>query len=264
MNETLRAKVERGTTVIGMINFIGHPMAIEVMARAGLDFAMVDMEHCPLDLHDLAHIVRAADAFGIAPLVRVPDVDPPLIQRVLNLGVQGLVIPHATRERCERLIEAALYPPDGKRGACPVVRATRYWPEDWGDHARRTNRDLLIMPLIEDVEAIDGFAEIARLPGIPAYFVGPYDLSVSIGIPGASFKHPQMREALDAVLGQARQYGKHVFTTVGDVQEGDYARTLVAAGVSGLIFATDILVFLQSCRRLVSAIEGSGGKAAPG
>lgn len=253
----LESKLASGATVTGMINFISHPMVVEIMARAGLDFTMIDMEHCPLDLHDLAHVVRACDAAGIASLVRVPDVEPPLIKRVLNLGVQGIVIPHASTDRCRRLLDAALYSPDGSRGACPIVRATGYWPDDWSEHARRSNRDLFVMPLVEDVEAIEDFAELVEVPGITAFFVGPYDLSVSLGVPGASFEHPRMREALDQVLAASRQHGKHVFTTVGDRQKPAYVQGLIDAGVHGVLFATDALVFLQACRSLVYPVRSS-------
>jgi 4-hydroxy-2-oxoheptanedioate aldolase len=254
MDGGLASKLASGATVTGMINFISHPMVVEIMARAGLDFTMIDMEHCPLDLHDLAHLVRACDAAGIAPLVRVPEVEPPLIKRVLNLGVQGIVIPHASVDRCRRLLDAALYAPEGSRGACPVVRATGYCAENWSEHVRRTNRELFIMPLVEDVDAIDDFAALAALPGISAYFVGPYDLSVSIGVPGASFEHPQMREALERVLAEGREHGKYVFTTVGDRQDAAYSQGLIDAGVRGVLFATDALVLLQACRRMVSAV----------
>ena len=106
-------------------------MVIEILAHAGIDFVIIDMEHCPMDMDRLAHLIRAADAAGIAPLVRVPEVDAGLIKRVLNLDVAGIVIPHGNRQSCEALVRAVRYPPDGKRGACPIVRATGYWPDDW-------------------------------------------------------------------------------------------------------------------------------------
>jgi 4-hydroxy-2-oxoheptanedioate aldolase len=213
MESRIRRKLADSRLVTGMINFIGAPMVVEIMARAGIDFCIVDMEHSALDLGGLAHVVRAADAAGISPFVRVPDIDPSLIKRVLNLGVEGIVLPHASRERCERLVEAVRYPPEGTRGACPIVRATRYWPEDWQAYAAQANREIMILPLLEDAEAIRDFEALAAVPGISAFFIGPYDLSISVGAPGASFDHPKMRAALDHVLAHARRHGKHVFTT---------------------------------------------------
>lgn len=249
---SLRERFVRGDSLTGMIDFIGAPMVIEILARAGIDFVIIDMEHCPMDMDRLAHLIRAADAAGIAPLVRVPDVDAGLIKRVLNLDVAGIVIPHATRESCEALVRAVRYAPEGERGACPIVRATGYWPDDWSAYAQKANREILVLPLIEDVSAIADFEAIAAIPGVDGFFIGPYDLSVSVGAPGADFDHPTMSAALERVTAACRQHAKFVVTTIGDRQERDYSRRLVQRGVQGLVFATDALVLLQACQRMVS------------
>jgi len=249
---SLRERFARGDAVTGIIGFIGAPMTIEIFARAGIDFVMIDMEHCPMDMDRLAHLIRAADAAGIAPLVRVPEMDAGLIKRVLNLAAAGIVIPHGTRASCEALVRAARYAPEGDRGACPIVRATRYWPDDWNTYAAKANRDVMLLPLIEDKESIDDIEAIAATPGIDGLFIGPYDLSISVGAPGADFNHPAMSAALDRVASACRAHGKHIVTTIGDRQERDYSRGLVARGVQGLVFATDALVLLQACQRMVS------------
>lgn len=247
----LRERFVRGDTLTGIIDFIGAPMVIEILARAGIDFVIIDMEHCPMDMDRLAHLIRAADAAGIAPLVRVPDVDPGLIKRVLNLDVAGIVIPHGTRQSCEALVRAARYAPEGERGACPIVRATGYWPEDWSAYAQRANRQILVLPLIEDAAAVDDIDAIAAISGVDGLFIGPYDLSVSVGAPGADFDHPSMSAALHRVVASCRRHSKVVVTTIGDRQERDYSRRLVRSGVQGLVFATDALVLLQACKRMV-------------
>lgn len=224
---SLRDRFRHGETLTGIIDFIGAPMVIEVFARSGMDFVIVDMEHCPMDMDRLAHLIRAGDAAGIACLVRVPEVDSGLIKRILNLDAAGIVIPHGTRASCEALVRAARYAPEGERGACPVVRATRYWPDDWNTYASGANRRTLVLPLIEDQSAIDDFEAIAAIPGVDGFFIGPYDLSVSVGAPGADFDHPAMRAALGRVIGLCQQNGKFVVTSVGDRQEADYSRGLV-------------------------------------
>jgi 2-keto-3-deoxy-L-rhamnonate aldolase RhmA len=248
----LRDRFVRGDTLTGMLEFIGAPMVIEILARAGIDFVIIDMEHCPMDMDRLAHLIRAADAAGIAPLVRVPEVDAGFIKRILNLDVAGIVIPHGTRQSCAALVKAARYAPDGERGACPIVRATGYWPDDWSAYAQRANREILLLPLIEDASAIDDIDAIAAMPGIDGLFIGPYDLSVSVGAPGADFDHPAMSMALDRVTAACRKHAKSIVTTIGDRQERDYSRSLVNRGVQGLVFATDALVLLQACKRMVA------------
>jgi 4-hydroxy-2-oxoheptanedioate aldolase len=249
---SLRERFARGDSLTGIIDFIGAPMVIEILAAAGIDFVIIDMEHCPMDMDRLAHLIRAADAAGIAPLVRVPDVEPGLIKRVLNLDVAGLVIPHGNKKSCAALMRAARYAPDGERGACPIVRATRYWPDDWSAYARNANRNILLLPLIEDAAAIEDIEAIAALPGIDGLFIGPYDLSVSVGAPGADFDQPAMSAALDRVAAACRNNAKFLVTTIGDRQERDYSRRLVQRGVQGLVFATDALVLLQALKRMVA------------
>jgi len=214
---SLRVRFVRGDSLTGIIDFIGAPMAVEILARAGIDFVIIDMEHCPMDLGPLAHLIRTADAAGIAALVR-----------------------------------AARYAPEGERGACPIVRATGYWPEDWSAYAQKANREVMLLPLIEDRSAIDDVDAIAATHGIDGLFIGPYDLSVSVGAPSADFDHPTMSAALDRVVASCRRNSKFVVSTIGDRQEADYCRRLVQRGIQGLVLATDALVLLQACQRLVA------------
>src|SRR5688572_30610810 len=111
MENAVRHKLAAGKTVMGMMHFTASPMILEVMAAAGLNFAIIEMEHSPVDLGTAAHPVRAADAAGLTPFLRVPDVDAGLIKKVLNLGVRGIVIPHATVESCKADVDACFYPP---------------------------------------------------------------------------------------------------------------------------------------------------------
>ncbi len=264
MDSSIRKKWKSGKTVTGMIGFIGAPMVVEIMARAGIDFVIIDMEHCPMDMDRLAHLIRAADAAGISPFVRVPEVDDGLIKRVLNLGTEGIVIPHAIKENCEAVVRAVRYPPDGTRGACPIVRATRYWPENWDDYAANANREIIILPLLEDKSSIDDFETMAAIPGIDGYFVGPFDLSVSLGVSGAGFDNPKMSRALNRVLEISKRRGKRVVTTIGNRQEKSYSEDLIRRGVDGLVFATDALVFLQACERLLAHTVSSPGHETEG
>src|SRR5437867_2980225 len=109
---SVRQKLSRGENVMGMMHFTASPMIVEVMASAGLDFFIIDFEHSPIDIGMAAHLVRAGDAAGIAPLLRVPSVDPGLVKKALNLGVQGIVLPHGTRESSEALLRAVRYEPE--------------------------------------------------------------------------------------------------------------------------------------------------------
>src|SRR5258707_8794305 len=154
---SVKQKLAAGEIVMGMMHFTASPMLVEVMASAGLDFFIIDFEHSPIDFAMAAHLVRAGDAAGIAPLLRIPDVDAGLVKKVLNMGVQGLVLPHGTRASCEALLRAARYEPDGIRGSCPAVRQANYGPPDSREVQAQANREMPILPLLEDPAAIPDF-----------------------------------------------------------------------------------------------------------
>jgi 4-hydroxy-2-oxoheptanedioate aldolase len=248
MLERLRA----GATLAGMQCFSASPVMIEAMGQGGLDFTIVDMEHCPTSLETLAHCVRAADASGIVPLARVPQLDRQLIGRALDLGVRGIVLPHASPDRCAAAVRSCRYAPEGERGACPVVRAAGYLPADWSAHADRTNREVLVVPLVEDPEAVEAIDSIFAIDGIDIVFLGPFDLSISMGLKGADYRHPKLAEILDRVVAAANKRGKYVMTTVGATIEHEYAAALVARGVRLLSFSADVAVFLTACRRIAA------------
>ena len=252
MQNRVRRKLEQGKNLLGMMHFTGSPMLIEVMASAGMDFVNIDMEHSPIDSGLAAHLVRAADAAEIAPFVRVPSVDPGLIMKMLNLGAQGIIIPHATRVDCEAAVSAARYAPEGSRGSCPAIRASRYSQPDWAGYTRAANREVTIIPLLEDKEAIDDIEGILAVDGVDIVFLGPFDYSVALGISGATFDHPIMAAALDRVVTMATARNKYVMTSVGARIDTAYARMIFGRGVRLISYSADALVFLEACRAIVA------------
>jgi len=250
MKNPVRAALARGETVTGVILFSGSPMITELAAAAGIDFVIVDMEHSALDLDRCAHVIRAADAAGITPFVRVPEVDPTLIKKVANMGAAGIVVPHANRENCAAALRAALYAPDGERGVCTIVRSAGYLPGDWDAHVRHANRELMVIPLLEEKEVIADFESFAAMPGLDVFFVGPTDLSISLGVPHATFDEPSMSAAMDKVVAAAGKHGKYVMTTIGNRLDPDYARAVARRGVRLLVLGTDGHLFLDVLRRM--------------
>lgn len=252
MENLVRRRLEEGKNLVGMMHFTGSPMLVEVMASAGMDFVNIDMEHSPIDSELAAHLIRAADAAGITPFVRVPAVDPGIIKKMLNLGAQGIIIPHASRADCIATVDAVRYAPEGSRGSCPAIRAARYSQPDWATYTRAANRQVMVIPLLEEKETIDEVDGILAIDGIDAVFLGPFDYSVALGIPGANFDHPVMAAALERVVKLARARGKYVMTSVGARIDTDYARMIFGAGVRLISYSADALVFLEACRAIVA------------
>jgi 2-keto-3-deoxy-L-rhamnonate aldolase RhmA len=244
----IRKKLAAGDAVMGMMHFTASPMLVEVMASAGLDFFIIDFEHSPIDLGMAAHLVRAGDAAGIAPLLRIPDVDAGLVKKVLNLGVQGIVLPHGTRASCDALLQAVRYEPRGARGSCPAIRQANYGPPNWKEFQEAADREILVIPLIEDPATVADMEALAATDGLDVFFLGPFDFSVAAGVPGAGFDHPVMAQAIDRMLEVARSHGKHVMTSVGDRIDTELARGLLRKGVRMISYSADALVFRRACQ----------------
>ncbi len=247
---TLCEKLEGDAPLVGMQCFSASPALVECMGEAGFDFTVIDMQHCPTQLETVAHLIRAADATGVAPLVRVPDLDLPLIGRTLDLGTQGIVVPHASLERIRAAVRAVRYPPHGERGACPVVRSAGWLPVDWDAHAARSLRETLVVPLVEDEEGVDDIDAIFALDGVEIVFLGPFDLAISMGLGAVDFRHPQLAAVLERVVCAAQRHGKHVMSTVGATIDEAYATLLRQRGVRLLSFSADVAVFMAACRRI--------------
>lgn len=246
----IRALLKEGKTVTGMLLFTGSPVVVEMMAAAGLDFVIVDMEHSALDLDRAGHLIRAADAAGITSFVRVPEVDAPLIKKLLNLGAAGIVLPHANRDNCVALLKAMRFAPDGERGACQITRAAGYVRGGWDAYAQRANREVMAIPLLEEKESIANFESLAAMPGLDVYFVGPTDLSISLGVPNATFDDPKMGAALDSVVATARRHGKYAMTLLGNNLDVEYGRRIARRGVQMIVLGTDGDLFVDAIRRM--------------
>jgi len=245
----IRQRLADGRSVAGIIVFTGSPVVVEVAAAAGLDFVILDMEHSALDLSGAAHLLRAADAAGITAFVRIPSIDRGLITRLLDLGAAGIVLPHANAQNCRELVEAMRYPPEGTRGACQITRAAGYVRGDWESHALRANTELMAIALIEDASTLRDFDALAGMPGIDAYFVGPTDLSIALGVPGASFDDPRLGAALDTVVEATRRRGKVAMTLIGNELDSDYGKRIVKRGVKMVVLGTDVDLFMDSITR---------------
>ncbi len=193
MPELLRG----GGLVRGVFVGIPSPALVEMCGHAGFDFVVIDNEHGPASLETTEHMIRAAKAANVAPIVRCLEAD---ILRVLDLGASGIQIPAVnTAEQAKRIVDAARYAPVGSRGAAFSTRAAGYGFFGGAAHAQASNAGVAVVVMIETPEAIRNLDAILAVPGIDAAFVGPNDLSFAMGHP-ANWKHPEVQEAIEATL----------------------------------------------------------------
>ncbi|HSR09938.1 MAG TPA: aldolase/citrate lyase family protein, partial [Thermodesulfobacteriota bacterium] len=196
---TLKRKLREGRVCFGTFIRLG-PAAVEILGHAGWDFAVIDMEHGVFDFTNVEHMVRAARVAGITSLVRVPEPTPSVIMRVVDAGAEGVQVPQVDSAETARVVaQAARYFPEGKRGLCSYVRAAGYSAIAPDEHMATSNAEVLTVVHIEGKAAATQIDEILETPGIDVIFLGPWDLSQSLGVPGKT-KDPRVIEVMEKVI----------------------------------------------------------------
>jgi 2-keto-3-deoxy-L-rhamnonate aldolase RhmA len=252
----IRARLLAGEVPIGIQCFSGSSSLVEVMALAGFDFVMIDMEHTSLSLSEVHALVGVADAGGMSSLVRVPDHSGSTVRRVLESGAAGVVVPHVTSATEARaVLSAALYPPLGERGMCPSTRAAAYSTETWGDYARESNSSVLVVPLLEDPEAVANAESICAVEGIDVVFFGPGDLGMTMGVGAAGLASDIVRDALDEVLRAASNQETAVMTVPFPDGSLTAMQALIDRGVKIITHGIDQLLFYAMCKEILAPLR---------
>jgi 4-hydroxy-2-oxoheptanedioate aldolase len=207
---TVKEKLKAGETVIG--TYVRHPDAglAEILSYLGYDFLMFDGEHAPIGERELENLARVCELTGATSIARVPTNQPWMIGRHLDTGIQGIQIPMInTAEEAEAAARATKYAPLGTRGLAGA-RAANYGqllPFSYPAHVAKCNAETMVVAQIETPAAIDNLPEIVQVPGIDVIFIGPTDLSLSLGHPG-DFKHPDVQAAFERIISIVRTSDK--------------------------------------------------------
>jgi 2-keto-3-deoxy-L-rhamnonate aldolase RhmA len=241
---------------LGMQVSITDPSVIEILASTGFDFYMLCMEHTRIDGTQMEHCIRAADAAGITTLVRVAENNSTMIRQALEAGAQGIVIPHIQSGReTRRAVDAVRYPPEGKRGMCPAIRAANYSIESWDEYLDYSRTQTMVIPLIEGREGVEHADEIlAELkPGVDAVGVGRGDLAQDISKPGekVDFFHPFLAEAHKRVLTLAGRLGIPLMDMAWPNYNVEDAKRLINMGVKIMLYHVDQFEFYRRCQQIV-------------
>lgn len=180
--ESLKKKLEKGKVVFGAFVGIKDPAIIEIMGLTGFDFVIADMEHTTNSTTIMDDMIRAGEAANISVIVRVPE-DYSSILKVLEFGAEGVLFPHIrTKQDAQGLVNRAKYYPIGQRGMDPSTRSAMYSLENFKEHMQRCNDNTLVCAMIEDKEAVDNIEDIVSVEGLDLIFLGPSDLSQSLGV----------------------------------------------------------------------------------
>ncbi len=193
----LKQKLQSGQLALGSWITLGHPAIGEILANAGFDWLVVDLEHSTISLEQAGDLIRVIDLAGSVPLVRLTSNDANQIKRVMDAGAQGIVVPMVNSvEEAEKAVAATRYAPDGTRGV-GLARAQGYGVSFKEYLAWQVDGPVVIVQ-IEHKDAVENLEKILTTPGVDGFIIGPYDLSCSMGIPG-EFNHPEFVEVMEFI-----------------------------------------------------------------
>lgn len=173
-----------GDGVVGIFSKTCDPGFIEVLGYAGADYVIIDLEHGPNSVQSVQNLIRGAQVAGIMPIVRVKESCASVMGEALDIGAGGIQVPQiTTKADAEKVMERTKFSPIGERGVCRFVRAAQYSAKDRFEYFKEENEKVTILQ-IEGQEGIDNIDDILTVDGIDVLFIGPYDLSQSLGVPG--------------------------------------------------------------------------------
>jgi 2-keto-3-deoxy-L-rhamnonate aldolase RhmA len=237
-----------GGIALGMHCFSGSPVIAEAAVRGGLDFIVIDCEHSLNTDSDVAQCTRAVQASGADAWVRIARIDVG-VGRLLDFGIDGIVLSRANLARLRELLGEALYAPAGRRGACPAVRAAGYATAEWASFASRANEGLWLVPLVEDRQGVEDVEALAACPQVRALFIGAFDLAAELGAATTDLRETPLAEVFEAIAAAAARHGKPLMASAGTDTDAAYGAWLKDRGVRILSTGADLQTVRSAATR---------------
>lgn len=249
MKESLnhfKHKLKSGGCVYGPFMKTGDPMFVEAAGLAGFDFVILDTEHGPVEVESQQNNVRAAEARDMVPIIRLKDKAENTIGRALDIGAYGIQVPQiSSAEEAREVVKYAKFYPYGMRGVCRFVRAADYSAMDRYEYFE-SSKDILIILQLEGMDAIKNLDEILEVDGIDILFIGPYDLSQSLGVPG-QVNNPKVVEAMKHIVEKANAKDKVIGCFVDTLEDLKMWKSL---GLQYLSYSVDVGIFYEACKQI--------------
>lgn len=246
----VKSLLREGGRALGTFVRTTSAPVVEVLGLVGFDFIIVDNEHSPVGLEATANLIRAADGVGLTPFVRVCENRPVPIMQALDAGALGVQVPQiSSRAEAECAARACKYPPRGSRGLATSHRAADHGLLDPQAYVQQADEETMLLAYVENKEAVACLEEIVTVPDVDLLFVGPADLSASLGYP-AQVNHPEVVRAIDRVLAVAGEAGIPVGTVAADAAG---ARRLVERGFRLIALSSDLQMIGAWAREALAA-----------
>ncbi len=239
--------------VFGMTVYSGSTAVIEALGHFGFDFAFIDAEHTPMSVTDLKDCVMAARLTGVSPLVRVTRPDVIEIRKALEMGAEGVIVPHVkTKEEMEICVVGAKFPPKGRRGYDGTVRSANYGGAGFNasEYIEYCNDTELIIPMAEDFEFMDNIDELMSVPGIDAINFGPADFALSKNIRVFyDVNQPEVQKAMSEIAERTTKMNIGLMApAIPPTKES--VETLISRGVNMVIMGSDMFNFQGALRNI--------------
>ncbi|GAB5467568.1 MAG: aldolase/citrate lyase family protein [Rhodospirillales bacterium] len=242
---------------LGTWTQIAAPEMVDLVGLNGFRFTIIDCEHGFFGLETAENLARAADAVGIAALVRVPTNDPVVIMKALDAGIRHVVVPNvASSAEAERAVAATRFGPVGLRGACPCCRSGGHFIRNWRDYVAQEEARVGAVALVESEAGYRNFAEIAAVEGLTAIMIGPFDLSVSMGLQG-DWRAPRVVAAVREMIETAVAKGHRVVMPVFAPDPAECARQIAgyrALGVESFVVGSDKILVAEAFARWTTTL----------
>lgn len=254
MNPVKRAIADGGRSFGTMVFEFDTPGIGRFAAGAGAEFVIYDMEHTGWSIQTIRELVATTRSADIVPLVRVPATEYHLLSRPLDVGAMGLMVPMVESVEQARVIAAsAKYPPVGRRGAAFGVAHDDYMPGEVGAKMQAARTRTLVMPILETPEGVAAADAIAAVDGVDVLFLGNFDLTSFMGIPGR-FDDPRYLQAVDTVAAAARRHGKSAGFVAADEATGHRYRAL---GYDMLAYGIDFQLYQRALAAGIASLRGA-------
>jgi 4-hydroxy-2-oxoheptanedioate aldolase len=251
MKKSLTKIMSKKGFVLGPFMKTSDPAFVEISGYAGFDFVILDMEHGSVQLQQMQNMIRAAEVSGTIAVVRLRDRMPETISQVLDIGAQAIQVPQVTtKEEVQAIIDASKFFPDGNRGVCRFVRAAKYTGMKSNVYFENANKTQIIIQ-VEGLQAIENIDSILEVKGFDILFIGPYDLSQSLGVPG-KINHPKVISAMKNLIAKAKEARKFIGVFVDTI---DNARIWRDMGVQYLSYSVDVGLYFTVCKSIVNEIR---------
>lgn len=252
MSPTFKERLARGEARCGLWSAVDSPTVAEILAYAGADWLLLDMEHSAADVPSILRQLQAARGASTPLIVRAPNDQSVTLKRLLDIGAETLLVPFVNdAEQATRVVRATRYPPDGSRGVAGSNRAALYGRDRSNLHD--ANQRVCTLVQVETALAVENAQQIAEVSGVDGIFVGPADLAADLGHIGDT-EHPDVRRAIARVLETVSRVGKPVGTFASSPSA---ARERLAEGFAFVAVITDVRLLVQGAQRALEEARGS-------